>query len=46
MTNTGRINKIFKGLRNFASVMFAVVSHDPPPRGKVLAVVSKAQEQG
>lgn len=46
MMNMGRVNNIFKVLRNFASVIFAVVSHDPPPRGKVVALVSKAQEQG
>lgn len=37
--NTGRIKKVFKVPRNFASVIFAVVSHDLPLRGKVVAVL-------
>lgn len=45
MTNTSRIKKILNDLGNFDSVISPVAFHDSPPRGKVLTVVSKAQEQ-
>lgn len=41
VTNTGRIKKIFKGLGSFASVIFAVVSHDCPAREKYLPLFQK-----
>lgn len=41
VTNMGRIRKIIKGLRNFASVIFAVVSYDCPLKEKYLLLFQK-----